>query len=159
MGLPNMSDRSNGRGFAACVLFCVMAVLPLGLASAQDYEAVESRLVEAVRAGELTADQAGDMMAALARARFVKRIEATQKREPVRDTGREKPSWDAIERRIEGAVASGQLTREQANAKYKTLKKEMPQEGGYPGEDARVTEYRAIEADIVDYVRAGKMSP
>jgi len=154
MILSNTLHQSKGRGFQACVLFCVMGMLPLGLASAQDYEAVETRLVKAVKAGELTAGQAGDMMAVLARARFSKRLKTSQEREPVRDTGREKPEWDAIKRRIESAVESGHLTREQANAKYKALKKATSQEG----EDARVAKYRAIEAEIVASVRAGKMS-
>jgi hypothetical protein len=158
MSLSNTSNRSNGRGLQACVFFCVLGVLPLGLASAQDYEAVETRLVKAVKAGELTVDQAGDMMAALARGRFAERLKAIQERDSDRDTGHEKRRGDAAKPRTEGAVKTDRLTREQANTRFRVLKKETPQENRHEGEEARVAKYRAIEAEIVAAVRAGKMS-
>ena len=33
--------------------------------------------------------------------------------------------WDAIKRRIEGAVERGDLTREEADAKYRVIKKQV----------------------------------
>ena len=58
-------NRSNSRWSRMCVLVCTVVVLPLGLASAQDYEAVGKRLKESVQKGEITQQQAEAMMATL----------------------------------------------------------------------------------------------
>ena len=55
----------NSRWLQASVLLYTMAVLPLGLTSAQDYEAVDRRLDEAVDNGEITQQQADTMMTTL----------------------------------------------------------------------------------------------
>lgn len=60
-------NRSNSRWLQACVLVCAMIVLSLGIASAQDYDAVGKRLRAAVAAGELTPQQARAMMDTLRR--------------------------------------------------------------------------------------------
>ena len=60
--------RSNSRWLRVCVLLCAVVVLPLGIASAQDYKAVEKRLGEAVANGELSLAQASVMMDALRKA-------------------------------------------------------------------------------------------
>lgn len=43
--------------------------------------------------------------------------------------------WDAIKRRIEGAVESGRMTREEADAKYREIKKQVSREGRDDGVD------------------------
>jgi hypothetical protein len=57
-----------------------MLVLPIGMACAgePDYEAVGNRLIEAVEAEELSPEEAAAMMGELARARFIKRLQASR---------------------------------------------------------------------------------
>lgn len=64
------------RRIGAFALLCALGFAPLGAAFAQepDFEAVGARLVEAVKAGELTREQAAAMMGELARARFAQRL-------------------------------------------------------------------------------------
>jgi beta-lactamase regulating signal transducer with metallopeptidase domain len=50
MIVSNNSKRSNCRWLQICVLVCVVVVLPLGIASAADHEAVARRLKTAVAA-------------------------------------------------------------------------------------------------------------
>jgi len=38
---------------------------------------------------------------------------------------RERPDWEGIKRRIEAAVKSGDMTREEADAKYKAIRERM----------------------------------
>ena len=57
--------RSRSRWLQACVLLGAMLVFPLGLAIAQDHEAVEKRLGAAVAEGEITLEQAEAMMGTL----------------------------------------------------------------------------------------------
>jgi len=294
-------NRTNSRRLQMCVvLLCALVVLPLGIASAQDYEAVGRRLRAAVAAGELTGEQARTMMEALRKAGAAgenqgadrakaylmkvkkdlaedveagrisredaaKRYEAAEKgirermaagrrqREGQRrritredyaraearlrqgvaegkisaedararlqgmrkmvagqaerderritveqykraeekmrkmvDEGkakpedverrliqmrkmmgdqskrggergdRERPDWEAIKRRIEGAVKSGKMTREQADAKYREIRERMAREDR--GGDKRV-EYEGIERRIKEAVKAGTMTP
>ncbi|MHC4112421.1 MAG: hypothetical protein ACYSUY_15215, partial [Planctomycetota bacterium] len=68
MIVSNNSKRSNCRWLQICVLVCVVVVLPLGIASAADHEAVARRLKTAVAAGELTPQQARAMMGVLKKA-------------------------------------------------------------------------------------------
>ncbi len=35
------------------------------------------------------------------------------------------PDWDAVKRRIEGAVKSGEMTREEADAVYRSIRERM----------------------------------
>ena len=65
MIVSKKTNRLNSYWLKVCVLLFAVVVLPLGIASAQDYEAVEKRLGEAVSKGELSLEQAGVMMAAL----------------------------------------------------------------------------------------------
>ncbi|MHC4171662.1 MAG: hypothetical protein ACYTBX_10845 [Planctomycetota bacterium] len=50
MIISSKTNRLNSRWLQACVLLCAMVVLPLGIASAHDYEAVEKQLGEGVEA-------------------------------------------------------------------------------------------------------------
>ncbi|MFK7961936.1 MAG: M56 family metallopeptidase [Phycisphaerales bacterium] len=61
------SDRSprSPRWLMAAALTAAVGLVPFGMASAQDYDAISKRLKEAVSAGELSSDQAATMMGAL----------------------------------------------------------------------------------------------
>jgi hypothetical protein len=65
MIVSEIPKRSNSRWLQIYVLLCAMVVLPLGIASAQDYSAVAKRLKRAVKKDEITQEQADIMMAAL----------------------------------------------------------------------------------------------
>jgi len=243
-------NRTNSRRLQMCVvLLCALVVLPLGIASAQDYEAVGRRLREAVAAGELTGEQARAMMEALRKASArkdegadraraylmkvrkelgeaveageisredaTKRYEATEKgirermaagraqrgerritiedyrraeasmRKMVKEGkakpehverrliqmrkmmgdqskrgdergDRERPDWEAIKKRIEGAVESGKITREEADARYKAIRERTARENR--GGDKRA-EYEGVERRIKAAVEAGKITP
>jgi len=101
--------RSNTRWLQACVLLCAMVVLPLGIASAQDYKAVERRLGEAVSKGELTLKQASVMMDALKKQAAKSKSDA---------------NLESVWKKLQAMVKTGELTEEQAAAKMSAIKKE-----------------------------------
>lgn len=103
------------RWLRAALLVGVLAILPLGIAQADepDYEAVGDRLEEAVRVGELSADQAAGMMGELARARFAERMAGARGR------GRTRPEMAAMREKLGAAVRAGKLSEEDAKAKWK----------------------------------------
>ena len=112
MIVSGTSNRTSARRLQACVLLCAAAVLPLGVAYAQDYEAVERRLGEAVSKGELTLKQAAAMMDAL-------------RKTAAKPTKKGKPDADleAAWQKLLAMVKAGKLTEEQAHAKMAALKK------------------------------------
>lgn len=123
------------------MLLCAVGLLPLGVASAQDYDAVGKRLRAAVAAGELTQEQAKAMMVALKK--------------------RAGGNLRAVGMRLEQAVAAGELSADQARAMMGVL-----QEANRAQEDlekelvaAHVRDYLAkLRSELGIAVRAGKMS-
>ena len=114
MILSHEPKRSNSRWLRACVLLCAMVVLPLGMASAQDYGAVGKRLKKSVRKGEITQQHADAMMAALKK-------EAPKSKS---DTKLES-AW----KKLQAMVKKGKLTEEQAHAKMSAIKTEAAEKG------------------------------
>jgi hypothetical protein len=53
----------------------------------------------------------------------------------VKITGSQEVNWDAIKRRIEGAVEAGEMTREEADAKYREINARMSRKGKEDGID------------------------
>lgn len=142
MMMSETPRRLNSHWLKACVLVCAVVALPLGIAFAQDYEAVEERLVEAVSKGELSLEQAGVMMAALKKAPDAKK--APVKYPP--DAGKHpiKKAPDAKKqavksksdtdlegawKKLEAMVKAGELTKDQAIAKMSAIKKEAMKKG------------------------------
>jgi len=119
------------------ILLCAVALLPLGVAYAQDFEAVGKRLRAAVAAGELTAEQARAMMAALRKAGGA----------DVR----------AVGIRLRKAVAAGELTAEQARTMMATLEKASGarRDRGADRVQAYLTK---VKKDLEAAVRAGKIT-
>ena len=109
-------NRSSSRWLQACVLLCAMFVLPPGLAYAQDYEAVERRLGEAVSEGELSLKQAAVMMDALK--------EATEDdRDDDGDIERRFEGWiGSVGEKLKAAVEAGKLSEEDAWRKWHHFK-------------------------------------
>jgi len=111
------SETSNGsasRLLQACVLLCAAAVLPLGLANAQDYGAVERRLGEAVSKGELSLRQAAVMMDALRKAGAG---------DDKGDNERRFGGWiGSVGEQLKAAVKAGKLSEEDAWKKWHCFK-------------------------------------
>jgi polyhydroxyalkanoate synthesis regulator phasin len=111
------SETSNGsasRLLQACVLLCAAAVLPLGLANAQDYGAVERRLGEAVSKGELSLRQAAVMMDALRKAGAG---------DDKGDNERRFGEWiGSVGEQLKAAVKAGKLSEEDARKKWQYFK-------------------------------------
>jgi beta-lactamase regulating signal transducer with metallopeptidase domain len=112
MIISETSMRPNARWMQVCVLLCAVALLPLGLAYAQDYNAVEKRLVQAVNKGELSLEQAGAMMATLR-----KGMEHNEQKEIQFYLEGERD-------KLQAAVAEGLLSVEDAQAKMNAIRRE-----------------------------------
>jgi len=91
----------------------------MSLAYAQDYNAVERRLGEAMAAGEITLEQAQVMMDALRKAAG---WEGVRKREAM---DQRKKEYLAAEEKIRAAVAAGQLSAEDAEKRLIAMRKEL----------------------------------
>ena len=102
----------KSRLLRACVLLGALTVLPFGLASARDYEAVQKRLQKSVEKGDLTQAEAKLMMEAL-------------KKSPEKDH-QKKGSLSREEigehgKKIQAAVAAGKMTEEEGRKKMAAL--------------------------------------
>ncbi len=139
--------RSNCRWLQMCVLVCAIVVLPVGIASAQDYKAVERRLGEAVGNGELSLAQAGVMMDALRKTGGAKKQAAKSKNDTDLASARKK---------LQTMVKAGELTKEQATAKMPAIKKE----GAKKNQDSdRAKAYlMKVKKELGERVEAGKIS-
>ncbi|MBL7188128.1 MAG: hypothetical protein ISS70_17535 [Phycisphaerae bacterium] len=141
------SKRSNTRWLQICVLLCAMVVLPVGIALAQDYEAVERRLGEAVGNGELSLAQAGVMMDALRKAGGARKQPAKSKS----DTDLESAS-----KKLKAMVKAGELTQEQATAKMSAIKK-AGAEKNQDSDPAKVYLMK-VKEELGSAVEAGRIS-
>ena len=158
-------NRSKSRWLRACVLLCAMIVLPLGVASAQDLDAVWKRLQTAVKKGEITEKQAHMMMGTLKKAAGENKDRDDKKR---RDA--DKPNLEQIGKRLKAAVASGQMSEKDARAKWEAIAKEAKSRDGRREHDKGKPEHgsddrKRAEAHIKEAwkhlqgaVKAGKMS-
>lgn len=107
MILSNKTNLFTSHWVYASVLLCAVVVLPFGLARAQDYHAIGSRLKEAVANGEVTEEEAKAMMTALK--------ESATGGAGNRDAGLDR---EALAQRLKAAVAAGEMTEEAAWAEW-----------------------------------------
>jgi hypothetical protein len=146
MIVSNKPQQSNTRWLQVCVLLCAVVVLPLGIASAADYEAVGRRLRAAVAAGELTGEEARAMLGALRKVG-----EAKDKKDI---------DYEVVGRRIRAAVAAGEMTEEQGRERLTAFRRRMEMaERGKRGE-RRITreDYARTEAELDKAIAAGRIS-
>jgi len=114
------SQRTNSRWLKISVLLCAAMVLPLGIANAQDYEAVERRLGEAVAEGELSLKQAAAMMDTLKKVSHEKFQPNDE--EIAEDIGH----WlKSVGDEIKQAAKQGKITEEQAWEKWHYVKEKQ----------------------------------
>ncbi len=80
------------------------------------YRAAEKEIKAAIAAGKITEEQGKERLAGL------KQHLAQEARE---GEAKKDVDWEAIKKRIEGAVKNGDMTREEADTKYKAIRKRM----------------------------------
>jgi polyhydroxyalkanoate synthesis regulator phasin len=158
------------RCLQAGVLLCAMIVLPLNIASAADFEAVERKLGEAVAEGYLSLNEAKVMFDALRKSgHFQKHPQQHPEKYPQKHDKKagHKPdhhkegqaNHEAIWNKLQAMVKAGQITEKQAHQKMGEIKKQA--KGKHEGKgdgDERMRKYREIEEKVHAAVRAGKMS-
>ncbi len=145
MIMANKTNKSNLRWLQACILIFAIVVLPLGISSAQDYNAVGKRLNRAVTAGEITTEQARTMLGMLrksdtankenvtdtntlrtsARARQQKSTTVTTKQDKNisnrTTTGKVDAQTEANLRKVRNLLAGSKLTKVEAQALIKEI--------------------------------------
>ena len=158
------------RGIMA-IAFCV---LPMGLVDAQDFNAIERKLEEAIDAGDLSRKDAAIMLNALKRSKGTaggdKRTAGGDKRTAGGDKGSDrdleakKRRYLAYAKEIDAAVKAGKLSREEADKKLIEVRTKLFRNGGKKPADKgdrrgiSVEDYRRGEAKIQDLVKTGVIS-
>ena len=148
------------QGMRMLTIALAVCIFPVGLVYAQDYGAVQSRLVEAVKAGELSREQVAPMMEALKKNAKPKVVgskeEANQER------------YNAGVKRIEAAIKSGKISKVEGKNRLAEMLKQMSParnkgdaksdraEGG--DMEVRKRRYMAGAEEIEMAVEAGKIS-
>jgi len=146
--------RSSTRWLQTGILLCAMVVLPLGIASAQDYEAVGRRLREAVAAGELTGEQARAMLGALRKTGSAGQNQGSD---------RAKAYLMKVKKELGEAVEAGRISKEDAARRYEAAEKEIRERmaAGRQQHDEtgiRREDYVRVEAEMDKAVAAGRVS-
>ena len=141
------------RWLLSAVLVLGAGVLPLSVAYAQDFNAVERRLGAAVEAGEITLDQARAMMDALRRV-------ADDGVDSRRDLEGRKLRYSMLERRVKAAVERGELSEEEAERKLIEAREEMfgNRRGEERDEAALRMHYHGLEQRVKAAVERGELS-
>ncbi|MDG1983917.1 MAG: M56 family metallopeptidase [Planctomycetota bacterium] len=133
-------------------VFC----LPMSIAYAQDFEAVQRRLTSAVEAGELTQAQARTMMEALRRASTDKPARADVDKRALRER------YATMEQRVEAGIKAGKITREQGDARLAEARKSMFGDAAKakvePDMRAKRERYAEYEKGLMARVQKGAMT-
>jgi polyhydroxyalkanoate synthesis regulator phasin len=142
MIVSQTSNRPNSRGLQLLVLLCAMLVLPFGVAFAQDFDAVERKLGEAVAEGDLSLEHAMAMMESL---REVAEYDEDEGSESVRSY------W---------SVEAGKLTEKQVKQHYEGLKENAAghEKSWIWKADLRHAHAEASWKKLQAMVKAGKMT-
>ncbi|MGB0330734.1 MAG: M56 family metallopeptidase [Planctomycetota bacterium] len=155
MILSNRLPRTP-RWFLSASLALGALFLPMSVAYAQDFEAVQRRLASAVEAGELTPAQARTMMEALRRASSDRPADASVDQRALRER------YAAMERRVEAGIKSGKITREQGAARLAEARKSMfgdaPKAKVDVDQRAKRERYAEYERGLMERVRKGDMT-
>ncbi len=140
------SNQVSSRWLRMCVLAYAVAVLPLGMASAQNYESVGKRLQKSVKRGEITQQQADAMVAV-----------------PKKETGRKDQETDKatarlmnLKRDLGAAVEAGKISQEDAGKKYQAAAKALKEKTAAKSEGG--TDLEAAWKRLQARVRAGELT-
>jgi hypothetical protein len=145
------------RWLQAVVIFCAAGLLPLGVAYAQepDFGAVGKRLIEAVKAGELSESQAEAMIGELARVRFAEEL-AAARREGRRRFTRE--DYARTERRLKEAVDQGKVSGEDARTRLGRMRFRMVGQGESGERRTTREDFSRAARELKKAVGAGEVS-
>ena len=102
------------QGMRMLTIVLAVCIFPVGLVYAQDYGAVQRRLIEAVKAGELSREQVAPMMEAMKKSKSEQSDEVTS---------RERYATGA--KRIEAAIESGRISKEDGEKRLAEMRKKM----------------------------------
>ncbi|NQT00663.1 MAG: M48 family metalloprotease, partial [Planctomycetes bacterium] len=160
MIVSEKTNRSNSRWVQGIVLVFAMVVLPFGIASAQDYKAVEKRLGEAVSKGELSLEQASVMMDALKKAGGVRNDQGADRAEAY---------LMKVKKELGELVEAGSMSKEDAAKRYEGAEKGIRERmaaasrlrgGEHQRGERRISreDYAGFERRIKAAVREGKMT-
>ncbi len=155
MILSNRLPRTPRWFLSACLALGAL-FLPMSVAYAQDFEAVQRRLASAVEAGELTPAQARTMMEALRRASTDRPADASV------DQRARRERYAAMEQRVEAGIKSGKITREQGAARLAEARRSMfgdaPKGKVEADQRAKRERYAEYERGLMERVRKGAMT-
>jgi hypothetical protein len=104
--------------------------------SREDYERAEADLMKLVADGKISEEAARARLEAMRKMMSQQREGATQER-PTRERPTRETDMEAIKKRIEGAVESGIMTREEADAVYKGIRERMGERREGDSKDAQ----------------------
>ena len=145
------------QGMRMLTIVLAVCIFPVGLVYAQDYGAVQRRLIEAVKAGELSREQVAPMMEAMKKSKSEQSDEATS---------RERYATGA--KRIEAAIESGRISKEDGEKRLAEMRKKMfpPRDNGDAKSDRvdgdtmeqRKSRYTAGAKRIEAAIKSGKIS-
>ncbi len=155
--------QSITHGAKMLIVAMAICVFPFGLVYAQDYEAVQRRLVEAVKAGELSREQVRPMMEALEKNAKSSRESGARDQESLRQR------YMQGERRIKAAIESGDVTKEEGESRLAEMRQRMfpsrdkgdaksDRKGVAEGMEVAKRRFKAAAEEIEAAVEAGKMS-
>ncbi len=153
-----LSDRlpRTPRWLLSASLALGVLCLPMSVAYAQDFEAVQRRLASAVEAGELTQAQAWTMMEALRRASTDKPARADVDKRALRER------YATMEQRVEAGIKAGKITREQGDARLAEARKSMfggaTKASVEPDLRAKRERYAEYEKGLMARVQKGAMT-
>lgn len=116
------------RRLRSAVLALGLALVPVGVAQAQDLPAVERRLGRAVAAGEITLDQAQVMLEALRRSAGPARKDPAAKPRPAGPAA--EPLGESLETRLKRAVERGELSPDEARKKLAAAREQAAAKRG-----------------------------
>ncbi len=116
--------------------------------SKEEYEHVEAELKQLVTDGKIPA------AAARARLHGMREVMESQWDSPRGDKRKHEQgiNWDAVQRRIEGAVQNGEMSREDADAAYRGIKKRLA------GQVKRDLNWKSIKKRIEGAVERGDLT-
>ncbi len=122
------------QGMRMLTIVLAVCIFPVGLVYAQDYGAVQRRLIEAVKAGELSREQVAPMMEAMKKSKSEQSDEATSRE-----------LYAAGAKRIEAAIESGRISKDDGEKRLAEMRKKM-----FPARDIGDAKSDRVDGDNMD---------
>lgn len=143
------TNRQAPASLRIAIVAVAICVFPLGFVAAQDFGAVERRLGGAVEAGELSLEQAQQMMEVLRHSTKGSELEARKRK------------YMEGARKIKAAVEAGKVSKKDAETRLLEMRKAMFGESAERGNaelEAKKRRYEQVAREIKEAHEAGKIS-